>query len=121
MRSFACHVLGVVLHVLLATHPIVEERLEDKDDAEDEEQGQQDGQVFPDVPEALPDALDSELTSALRTRGPNAVDGVPGLLQQPSPGETQCSVPGCPVEPDPPLETSWSSSPASFLLMSALA
>lgn len=75
--------------------PIVEERLEDKDDAEDEEQGQQDGQVFPDVPEALPDARDSELTSALRTRGPNAVDGVPGLLQQPSPGETQCSVPGC--------------------------
>ena len=86
---------GLKRRIWLHRDPIVEERLEDKDDAEDEEQGQQDGQVFPDVPEALPDARDSELTSALRTRGPNAVDGVPGLLQQPSPGETQCSVPGC--------------------------
>ena len=60
-----------------------------------EEIGQQEGQVFPDVPEALPDARDSELTSALRTRGPNTVDGVPDISRQPPPGESQCSVPGC--------------------------
>ena len=55
---------------------------------EHEPQDEQQGSVLPDVPGISP------LTTALRDRGPSAVDGVPGVHDKPPCSTSECKLPG---------------------------